>query len=50
MTGTLNCSECGAPTRHALLRDACGQFRDFAELEKHEGQRAILKRAAAERG
>jgi hypothetical protein len=49
-TGTLRCSECGSKTRHALLRDACGQFRDFAELGKLERQRAILKRAAAERG
>jgi hypothetical protein len=48
VTGTLKCSECGSKTRHALLRDACGEFRDFAELSKHERQRAILN-AAAER-
>lgn len=44
VTGTLKCSECGGATRHALLRDACGEYRDVAELGKRERQRAIRDR------
>jgi hypothetical protein len=40
MTGTLRCSVCKAPTRHALLRDNCDPlFRDVAEARDRLGQR-----------
>jgi hypothetical protein len=42
VTGTLKCSVCGSATRHAILRDACGEFRDFAELAEHEQDRQII--------
>jgi hypothetical protein len=50
VTGTLKCSVCGGKTRHALLRDDDTEFRDIAELGKHERQRAILGNVPAPTG
>jgi hypothetical protein len=48
VTGTLKCAVCKAKTRHALLRDACGEYRDFAELPEHERYRAVIGQRVAE--
>ncbi|MGA8332960.1 MAG: DUF6315 family protein [Mycobacterium sp.] len=45
VTGTLKCSVCGGKTRHALLRDDDPEFRDIAELGRHEQQLAIAAAA-----
>jgi hypothetical protein len=34
VTGTFKCSVCGTATRHAQLRDACGEYRDHAERRR----------------